>query len=326
VSQRDLFEDYKGDQLCYSGGNECVRTIGEVFMTQHGGSMTTVVKGVDLNSTDTSGIPAALAAASAADHVILCIGLGNDQEHEGIDRSDSSLPGQQQNFSQQILALGKPTIIVLINGGIVSIDTLITPAKGIIEAFYPGMRAAEALYSSIFGYTNRWGRLPVTIYPANFVQQQKMTNFDMTTAPGRTYRYYTGTPLFEFGFGLSYTEFAIGATLASDNITVNVNVKNVGSRKGDEVVMLYHRVSDQIKSSVNHPVPIRQLVDFNRVTVDSSAMTNFTFIINDNELALTNLNGEKVLYAGTHYLDVTDGSSTPTTISVVVTQTKIITS
>jgi len=283
-----------------------------------------VVKGVDLDSTDTSGIASALNAASNADYVLLFIGLGHDQEHEGIDRTDTLLPGQQQNFSQQVLALGKPTIIVLINGGIVSIDTLIAPAKGIIEAFYPSMRGAEALYSAIFGSTNRWGRLPVTIYPSNFVSQQKMTDFDMTTAPGRTYRYYTGTPLFPFGFGLSYTVFAVGAMLQSDNITIMVNVKNSGSRSGDDVVFSYHRVSSDIKSSVDHPVPIRSVADFNRVTLNTGDTTSFNFTITDNELALTNLNGEKVVYAGTHYFDITDSMSEAVTVTVVVSQTRII--
>jgi len=103
------------------------------------------------------------------------------------------------------LAVGKPTIVLLLNGGIISIDNLIGSSSAIIEAFRPSMRGAEAIARSIFGYENRWGKLPVTVYPADYVDKIDMYSFNMTVAPGRTYRYYQDVPLFPFGFGLSYT-------------------------------------------------------------------------------------------------------------------------
>jgi len=105
------------------------------------------------------------------------------------------------------LALNKPSVVVLVNGGTIAIDNLVDPAPAIIEAFYPSMRGAEVIYQNIFGLNNRWGRLPVTIYGKDFEQTHSLKDFDMTSGLGRTYRYYKGKALFEFGHGLSYSEF-----------------------------------------------------------------------------------------------------------------------
>jgi hypothetical protein len=88
----------------------------------------------------------------------------------------------------EVLKMGKPTVIVLINGGIIALDGLELSAPAIIEAFYPGFRGAEALYHAIFGFENKFGRLPVTIYPSSFTNESDFFSFDMTAAPGRTYR------------------------------------------------------------------------------------------------------------------------------------------
>jgi len=322
ISQRDLLEDYKGDQVCFETSDEsCVRTIGEVFTTLHGSSNTIVETGVDLDSTDASRIPAALAAVAAADQVILCIGIGNEQEHEGEDRVNTLLPGLQESFAEQVLAYGKPTVVVLINGGIVSIDNLIHRTPAIIEAFYPSMRGAEALYSAIFGSSNRWGKLPVTIYSDSYINQVDMYNFNVTQYPGRTYRYFVGDPLFPFGFGLSYTQFVIScASTQPGGTTIACGVKNIGSREGDEIVLMYHRVSDAIKQSVDHPVPLRALVDFTRIGPIPAGGSQNTpdFIIDNTKLALTTNDGSKKVYSGDHYFDFTDGVGETVTITYTV--------
>jgi hypothetical protein len=100
------------------------------------------------------------------------------------------LHAQQEEFAHQVLALGKPTVLVLVNGGIISINTLVKPMAAIVEAFNPALRGAEALFLSLFGEANRWGRLPVTVYPAEYINEVDMYSFDMTKPPGRTYRYY----------------------------------------------------------------------------------------------------------------------------------------
>ena len=176
VSHRDLISDYPSDQLCYGGPirqGDCWPSIGEAFQQFHGGKVQ-VEPGVDMDSRDTGHIKAALAAAQSAEVVVLCLGIGNGQEHEGKDRTDTKLPGVQEQFAQQVLALGKPTVLVLVNGGIVSIDKFVGTGAGkphaIVEAFYPSTRGAEALWMLLTGQANSWGRMPVTLYAENFVE------------------------------------------------------------------------------------------------------------------------------------------------------------
>jgi len=122
-----------------------------MFRLLHGDDKTVVVKGVDLDSEDETGIPEALDAVATSDVVVMFLGIGFDQEHEEMDRNTTLLPGLQESFSRQVIAMGKPTVIVLINGGMVSIDSLVDKVDGIVEAFYPGRRAGEAIYRSLFG-------------------------------------------------------------------------------------------------------------------------------------------------------------------------------
>jgi len=314
----------------WGGNTDCVRTVREVFTTMHGTQYTTVLKGVDIDSDDDSGIPAALAAAQAADRVVLVLGIGYSQEHEGIDRDHITLPGLQTEFATRVLALGKPTVLVLINGGILAIDELVAPAPAIIESFYPSMRGAEALYRAIYGMDNRWGKLPVTMYAAAFEDEQSMYDFDMTTTPGRTYRYYTGKPLFPFGWGLSYTTFAYACNHnatendESGDVMLYCLLTNTGNFAGDDVLQVYHRVSDDIRSKCGHPVPLRALVDFKRASLNSGEETLLHFVIGSKQLAITDLNGNKVVYAGAHYFDVTNGVSAAVTIEIDVPSTVVI--
>ena len=111
--------------------------------------------------------------------------------------------------SNQVLALGKPVVLVLCNGGALAIDRLIAGPVAIVEAFNPSVAGPRALAATLFGEENRWGKLPVTMYPHSYIREQPVHNYDMAKAPGRTYKYYRGTALFPFGFGLSLTEFAM---------------------------------------------------------------------------------------------------------------------
>jgi hypothetical protein len=121
------------------------------------------VTGVDVNSSDSSGIPAALAAAAAADVVVLVLGNDRTQEHETLDRTDTALPGLQEPFALDVLALNKPVVIVLTNGGALAIDNLVSLPAAIVEAFNPGVGGAVPLAHSLFGIQNRWGKMPVTM-------------------------------------------------------------------------------------------------------------------------------------------------------------------
>jgi beta-D-xylosidase 4 len=139
----------------------------------------------------------AIRVAQAADQVVVMLGISSNIESEGRDRSNTTLPGKQEELALKMLALGKPTVIVLLNGGIVSTDRLaVASAKcALVEAFNPGIRGGEALAKSLFGEPgyNRFGKLPVTIYDSTFSDAVKMTDMSFTSGLGRSYKYWTGT-------------------------------------------------------------------------------------------------------------------------------------
>ena len=323
VTRQGLLSDYYGDDVCWTGllcqGKacfDCIPTIAEGIARFNAGGSTTSAAGVGVTSTSTAGISAALALGKEADVVVLALGNDKSVEHEGHDRSDTALPGIQSDFAKQVLALGKPTVLVLTNGGQIAFDELMDGPAAIIEAFNPSIAGAQALGATIFGTENRWGKLPYTLYPHDYIEQQPMDNYDMSKAPGRTYRYYTGRPLFPFGAGLSYTTFQL--TCAMSNGDADCTVKNTGAVDGDEVVMVFHSVGTEIKQQADHPVPIRALVGFERVRVAAGASVQVHFQLGNPALQLVNAQGDKVLYKGEHTLSFSRGVGTDTDIQVQV--------
>jgi hypothetical protein len=143
----------------------------------------------------------AVGLAAAADAVVLTLGLSKPQEHEGMDRADTLLPGDQYAFAQKVLAAaaGRPLVIVTISGGMVSIDPLLDAAPAVVEAFNPAQRGPAALAALLFGAENRWGKMPITVYPQNYTKGVDLRSMSYTDGPGRSYRYFTGTPVFKFG-------------------------------------------------------------------------------------------------------------------------------
>jgi len=250
--------------------------------------------------------------------VVLVLGIDHTIEYEGMDRKSTTLPGQQENLALKVLGVNKPTVLVLVNGGILSIDNLMNGPSAIVEAFYPSVKGARALAESLFGTQNRWGKLPVTIYPANYVNQVDIFNFDMSKPPGRTYRYYTGKPLWPFGWGLSLTTFNLSCTEVTKTSHYSCNVLNNGSLSGDEVVMVFHSVGNDIRSKVDHPVPIKQLVEFERVTVESGKSSVIDFTLDRKVFQITNKSGEKVLYPGQHSLIFSRGHGVDVTFTMTL--------
>lgn len=194
----------------------------------------------------------ALDAARAADAVVFVGGLTGDVEGEemkvnypgfaGGDRTDLRLPGSQRKLLEALQATGKPIALVLTGGSALAVDWAQQRLPAIVMAWYPGQRGGNAVADVLFGDVNPSGRLPVTFYKEN----EKLPPFDDYAMQGRTYRYFTGQPLYPFGHGLSYTRFEYSnlkldrASIAPDGtIQASLTVKNVGSRAGEEVVQLY---------------------------------------------------------------------------------------
>src|SRR6266566_6111142 len=203
----------------------------------------------------------------------MCLGLsplveGEEMEvklegFRGGDRTSITLPKLQEELLKEVQALGKPVVVVLLNGSALAVNWANDHAPAILEAWYPGEEGGKAIADVLFGDYNPGGRLPVTFYKS-VDQLPPFTDYSMQ---GRTYRYFNGEPLYPFGFGLSFTKFKYGSLKlsanrinAGENVTITAEVQNVGDVAGDEVVQLY--VTD---AAASVPVPIRSLAGVKRL-------------------------------------------------------------
>jgi beta-glucosidase len=237
------------------------------------------------------GFAEALEAASAAEVVILALGLsacleGEEGEVNLIDKSgdrrDLGLPEVQERLLREMSALGKPVVLVLLSGSAVAVPWAKDHVQAILAAWYGGEEAGTALAEVLFGDLSPAGRLPVTVYES-VDQLPPFESYDMAE---RTYRFFTGAPLFPFGFGLSYTRFeyrnpriAPEVVRAGESVEVSVDVRNVGPVASDEVVQLY--VTDE-EASV--PVPLRQLQGFRRIHLEPGASETVRFTLQPSQL------------------------------------------
>jgi beta-glucosidase len=258
----------------------------------------------------------ALAAARQADAVVLCMGLSARLEGEemdvnidgfkGGDRTNLDLPKVQEDLIREIAALGKPVVLVLLNGSALSINWEDQHIPAILEAWYPGQAAGQAIADVLFGDYNPAGRLPLTFYK----DVKDLPAFGDYTMAGRTYRYFKGEPLYPFGYGLSYTRFQysnlqIAKTARSgDTVRVTVNVKNTGGREGDEVAQLY--VSDK---NAPVPVPIRSLRGFKRIHLRPGEEKTLHFAIAPDAFTVIDDKMQKVALPG--QFDIAIGGGQP---------------
>lgn len=266
----------------------------------------------------------ARSVAERADVVVLCLGLNADVEGEQGDVSNSeaagdkvhlNLPGLQQRLLQEIVAIGKPTVVVLVSGSALAVNWAEEHADAIVQLYYPGEEGGSALADVLFGAYNPGGRLPLT-YPRSIDDVPAFTDYSMR---GRTYRYSERMPLYPFGYGLSYTRFRYSElTLSServgpgDTIEASVTVTNAGDRAGDEVVQLYLKDLD-----ASCRVPTHDLRGFERITLAPGASRRVRFRLGARELSLIDESGARVLEPGR--FRVTVGGSQPDARSVELT-------
>jgi beta-glucosidase len=235
--------------------------------------------------------------ARGADVVVLVLGLTNQLEGEemrvqvdgfrGGDRTRLDLPASQERLLERIVATGKPTVLVLINGSALAVNWAQEHVPAIVEAWYPGQAGGAALADVLFGDYNPAGRLPVTFYRSI----DDLPAFDDYSMKGRTYRFFDGPPLYPFGHGLSYTTFAYDSLRTSSDtitrdgtITVRVNVTNTGQRAGDEVVQLYLQ---HLGSAVERPR--QDLRGFRRVALKPGETRTVEFTLAASSLAYWNV-------------------------------------
>jgi beta-glucosidase len=266
----------------------------------------TYARGCGVFDPNESGIAEAVALAQEADVVIFVGGLsqaleGEEGQQEGLpaglvsqgDRIRIDLPDIQELLLQRLHETGKPIVLVLLNGSAVAVNWANDHLPAILEAWYPGEEGGTAVADALFGDYNPGGRLPVTFYKS----ANDLPPFEDYHMAGRTYRYFTGEPLYPFGYGLSYTQFAYrdlsvrGQIGNGETVTVSVDVTNVGDVAGDEVVQVY--------VSANRPgYPIRQLAGFGRVHLAAKESQRVTFMLSSAQFTRVLDDGSRVLESG----------------------------
>lgn len=234
----------------------------------------------------------ALAAAEKADVIVAVMGLSPLLEREELaveangfhdgDRTDIGLPAPQEALLKQLHALGKPVVLVLLNGSALAASWAAENLPAIVEAWYPGEAGGDAIADVLFGDYNPAGRLPVTFYES----VDDLPPFEDYRMDGRTYRFFRGAPLFPFGHGLSYTTFQFDnltidrATVeAGGSVTISVDVTNSGDRRGDEVAQLY------IRQASGPERLVKELKGFKRFSLEPGERKTVTFTLYVNQLA-----------------------------------------
>lgn len=295
-----------------------------VFETKWSGVQYAV--GTQIDTTSTADFAAALSAAQAADYILYLGGIDGTIESEGFDRTSISWPGNQLDLISQLSALGKPLVVVQFGGGQIDDSTLLSNSKvnALLWAGYPGQDGGNALFDVLTGAFPPAGRLPITQYPAAYINNNNIYDMNLrptSSIPGRTYKWYTGEPVVPFGYGLHYTNFtvtwdSVPSTTTSDIpslvnkaggvkdlapfATLTASVKNTGgpaNLASDYVGLLFLSSND----AGSAPRPNKQLVSYGRlhgVKVGSSQQLSLT--VNLGALASADDNGNLYIYPG-HY-------------------------
>ncbi len=258
--------------------------------------------------------PEAVAAAKNADVVIAVVGITSSLEGEempvsepgflGGDRTSIDLPQPEEELVQAVAATGKPLAVVLINGSALAVNWINEHANAVLEAWYPGEEGGAAVAETLSGKNNPAGRLPVTFYTG----VSQLPNFEDYGMEGRTYRYFTGKPLFPFGYGLSYTSFKYSdlavptqSVAAGEPVGADVIVTNTGKVGGDEAVELY------LKFPPVKGAPQIALRGFQRIHLDPGASQKVHFELKDRDLGMVTENGDPIIAPGEYTLSIGGG-------------------
>lgn len=295
------------DELIAASSVKVITILDGIQKTAPQGVKVLYAKGCDNLSTDQSGFDEAVQTASLADAVVLvlgdCSGLVRAcTTGEFRDTASLNLPGSQQALADAVLALGKPVILVLVNGRPYAIPKLVEQVDAVLEAWLPGEEGGYAVADVLFGKVNPGGKLPIT-FPRDIGQLPIFYNHKPSGNKSHMYTDYVSlpvTPLFPFGHGLSYTTFAYGnleiqkqKVTANQTVVISCQVTNTGSVAGDEIVQLYIR--DEYASL---PRPMKELKGYCRVELAPGESQKLTFTMPVNQLAYYSLQKELIVEAG----------------------------
>jgi beta-glucosidase len=256
----------------------------------------------------------ALAAAKNADVVIAVVGITSQLEGEempvsepgflGGDRTSIDLPQPEEDLVEAVAATGKPLAVVLMNGSALAVNWINEHANAVLDAWYPGEEGGAAVAETLSGKNNPAGRLPVTFYKG----VDQLPNFEDYGMANRTYRYFSGKPLYPFGYGLSYTQFSYSdlsvpaeAVAAGEPVAADVTVTNTGKLAGDEVVQLYLRFPP-VKGA-----PRIALRGFQRVHLEPGASTKVHFDLKARDLGMVTEDGNPIVGQGDYTISIGGG-------------------
>jgi len=259
----------------------------------------------------------AVEAAKESEVTIAFVGLSPSLEGEemsvklarfsGGDRTSIDLPAAQEDLLKALAATGKPLVVVLQNGSALAVNWAEQHAAAILEAWYPGEEGGTAIAETLSGTNNPAGRLPVTFYTS----LEQLPPFDDYSMQSRTYRYFQGTPLYAFGYGLSYASFVYSnLRLSSEKLqagqplTVEADVRNTAGISADEVAELY------LEYPQSPGVPLRALKGFERVHLAPGETRHVAFKLNPRDLSQVTEKGEHRIMPGSYTVFV--GGSQPT--------------
>ena len=258
--------------------------------------------------------PEAIAAAKNADVVIAVVGITSSLEGEempvsepgflGGDRTSIDLPAPEEALVEAVAATGKPLAVVLMNGSALAVNWINDHANAVLESWYPGEEGGAAIAETLSGKNNPAGRLPLTFYK----DLTQLPNFEDYTMSNRTYRYFKGTPLYPFGYGLSYTTFKYSnlsipqqTVAAGSPVMADATITNSGSKAGDEVVQLYLNFPD-VKGAPN--VALR---GFQRIHLEAGASRTVRFELKDRDLGMVTEVGNPIIAPGEYTLSIGGG-------------------
>jgi len=224
------------------------------------------------------------------------------------------LSDSQIKLADAVLSANSNTVLLLINGGMISIDHFKESAPAILECFMPGVHGGTAMAATIFGDNNPGGKLPVTMFHSSYINETDFLSMDMNNGKGRTYKYYQGTPLYEFGYGLSYTnftlkwknrqpeQFVINKHSVSFKNTYSVVVTNVGNVAGDEVVMAFTKpnaTSFRLSGTIGDtPIEKKKLFGFKRISLQPGGSETVSFDMDSSQMMMVDEDGNTGLHSG----------------------------
>ncbi len=302
-SQKDMIGSWSGD----GKAEDAVTLLAGIKAKVSSATKISYIKGCDIEGDTGGGINDAARIAREADITIVAVGESAEMSGEASSRSNLDLPGRQLELVKALQATGKPVVVVLMNGRPLTINWIAENSPAILETWFAGTEAGNAIADVLFGDVNPGGKLPVT-FPRAVGQVPIYYNHKNTGRPPDPNNKYSSKyldigvePLFAFGYGLSYTQFKLSnlqlsaqSIRADGKITASVDVENTGRRAGDEVVQLY--VRDVAASRTR---PIKELKGFERITLKPAEKRRIQFTLAPEHLGFYNTDMRFVVEPGT---------------------------